>query len=112
MSANHENRIEAGSGNVFADLGFPTPEEHLRKAEFVYLISGIIAERGLTQAQAAAMLGLDQPKVSALVRGQFRGFSTGRLLRLLNRLGQDVAIPLAPAATPEGQTQLVVAGRP
>lgn len=107
-----EDRIEPGSGNVFADLGFPNPEEHLRKAELVYLISRIIEERGFTQAQAAAALGLDQPKVSALVRGQFRGFSTGRLLRLLNRLGQDVTITVAPAATPEGRTRLVVADQP
>jgi predicted XRE-type DNA-binding protein len=112
MTIASEDRIAAGSGNVFADLGFPNPEEHLRKAELVYLISRIIAERGLTQAPAAAALGPDQPQVSALVRGRFRGGSTGRLLRLLNRLGQDVTITVAPAATPEGRTRLVIAGRP
>ena len=62
--------IERGSGNVFADLGIPNPDLALAKAELVRCIRDVIAERKLTQAKAAELLGLDQPKVSTLVRGE------------------------------------------
>jgi predicted XRE-type DNA-binding protein len=88
--------VEASSGNVFADLEVPDPEETLAKAELVSRIGDIIAERKLTQAAAAAILGVDQPKVSALVRGKFAGFSIDRLLRFLNALGRDVEIVVGP----------------
>src|SRR5262249_21017173 len=89
--------IEPGSGNVFADLGLKTPEELLAKAELVQRIGEILAERKLTQTRAAALLGIDQPKVSALMRGKLDGFSLDRLFRFLNALGRDVDIVIRPA---------------
>jgi predicted XRE-type DNA-binding protein len=71
--------IEESSGNVFADLGLENPGELLAKAELVQRIADIIAERKLTQVRAAKLLGIDQPKVSALLRGKLDGFSTDRL---------------------------------
>jgi predicted XRE-type DNA-binding protein len=82
------------SGNVFADLQLANPELALAKAELVLRIQQILDKRRLTQAQAAKMLGLDQPKVSALVRGRVEGYSLDRLFRFLNVLGQDVEITL------------------
>src|SRR5262249_28961209 len=79
--------MEPSSGNVFADLGLENPEELLAKAALVQRIADIIAERKLTQAGAAKLLGIDQPKVSALLRGKLDGFSTDRLFRFLNALG-------------------------
>ncbi|ETX05221.1 helix-turn-helix domain-containing protein [Candidatus Entotheonella palauensis] len=84
--------ITESSGNVFADLDLPEPEEALAKAELARRIGGIIKRRRLSQAQAAEVLGLDQPKVSALLRGKLEGFSTDRLLRFLNALDRDVEI--------------------
>src|SRR5690348_6874942 len=90
--ATRENpvRIEQGSGNVFADLNLPNPELALAKAELVQRIRDLLAERNLTQVKAAELLGLDQPKVSALVRGRVEGYSLDRLFRFLNALGQRV----------------------
>jgi predicted XRE-type DNA-binding protein len=84
--------VEASSGNVFADLEVPNADEALAKAELAQRICALLSERKLTQARAAALLGVDQPKVSALVRGKLDGFSTDRLFRFLNALGQDVEI--------------------
>lgn len=81
-----------GSDNVFADLGVANPEEELAKAQLASLIRGAIRRRSLTQAEAAAMTGLDQPKVSALVNGRLAGFSSDRLMHCLTALGQDVEI--------------------
>jgi predicted XRE-type DNA-binding protein len=91
-------RVERGSGNVFADLGLPNPDLALAKAELVQCIRRLIAERKLTQAKAAKLLGLDQPKVSALVRGRVEGYSIDRLFRFLNALGQRVEIKVRPNA--------------
>jgi len=84
--------VTAGSGNVFADLGFSEPEVHLAKAKIAAQIAQAIRAQELTQKQAADLLGLDQPKVSALVRGKLSGFTLERLLRLLTELGYDVEI--------------------
>src|SRR5579863_8652511 len=81
-------RIDRGSGNVFADLGIPNPDLALAKAELVKRIRDLIAERQITQAKAAELLGLDQPKVSALVRGRVEGYTLDRLFRFLTALGQ------------------------
>jgi predicted XRE-type DNA-binding protein len=86
---------------VFADLGILNPEIALAKAELVQRIREIIAERKLTQARAAALLGLDQPKVSALVRGRVDGYSLDRLFRFLNALGQEIEINLRAAGSPQ-----------
>jgi predicted XRE-type DNA-binding protein len=84
--------IEQGSGNVFADLGYPHTEEALTKARLAQRITEILEKQRLTQLQAAKLLGIDQPKVSKLLRGQLREFSTDRLLCFLNALDQDVEV--------------------
>jgi len=91
-------RVEPGSGNVFADLDIPNPDLALAKAQLVQRIRILIAERKLTQAKAAFLLGLDQPKVSGLVRGRVEGYSIDRLFRFLNALGQQVEITVRPRA--------------
>jgi predicted XRE-type DNA-binding protein len=97
-----EFRIEAGSGNVFADLGLPDAEERLTKADLAIQIKEAIGARRLTQGKAAALLGIDQPKISRLLRGQLSGFSTERLIQFLTLLGQDVMIVVRPAARSTG----------
>jgi predicted XRE-type DNA-binding protein len=89
--------VRKSSGNVFADLRVRNPKEALAKAQLANRICQVIAGRGLTQTKAAEILGLDQPKVSALVRGKLRGFSVERLIRCLNDLGQEVEIIIRPA---------------
>jgi predicted XRE-type DNA-binding protein len=84
--------VEESSGNVFADLGYPNAEEALAKARLAQRIAEIIEEKRLTQVGAAKLLGIDQPKVSKLRRGQLREFSTERLFRFLTALDQDVEI--------------------
>ncbi|MDO8672307.1 MAG: helix-turn-helix transcriptional regulator [Dehalococcoidia bacterium] len=84
------------SGNVFSDLGVENPEEALAKAKLARVIGTIIVKRRLTQTQAAELLGIDQPKVSALVRGRLTGFSIDRLLRFLVALDRDVEISIKP----------------
>jgi predicted XRE-type DNA-binding protein len=102
--------IETSSGNVFADLGLKNPEELHAKAELVQRISDIIEERKLTQLRAAELLGIDQPKVSALIRGKLDGFSTDRLFRFLNALGSDVEIVVRPARSGEqAETRVITA---
>src|SRR5262245_48896702 len=85
-------RFAPGSGNVFADLGLANPDLALAKAQLVQRIGNLIAERKLTQVKAAGLLGLDQPKVSALVRGRVEGYSMDRLFKFLTALGQRVEI--------------------
>lgn len=87
-----EISVQESSGNVFADLGLPNPNEMLVKAELARQINEIITKRHMSQAEAAELLGVDQPKVSALMRGKLTGFSTERLFRFLNALGRDVEI--------------------
>jgi len=87
-----EETITRGTGNVFADLGRPDADAHLLKAELVTRIDEIVRGRRLTQAKAADLLGLSQPDVSRLLRGNFRDYSVERLLRLLLALGRDVEI--------------------
>jgi predicted XRE-type DNA-binding protein len=88
--------VEPSSGNVFADLEIPDAGAAQAKAELAGRICALLAARKLTQAKAAALLGVDQPKVSALMRGKLAGFSADRLIRFLNVLGQDVAILVRP----------------
>jgi len=90
-------RIEEGSGNVFADLGLPNAEERLAKADLVLRIAEGIRARKLTQVKAAKLFGIDQPKISRLLRGQLAGFSTEKLIHFLTLLGQDVVIVVRPA---------------
>ena len=88
--------LESSSGNVFADLGLAEADEHLIKAGLVVKIDRIIRQRHLTQAAAAQLIGIDQPKVSAMLAGQFRGYSVERLMRFLVALGHDVEIVVKP----------------
>ena len=81
-----------GSGNIWADLGYPDADEMLAKAGLVMEIDRIIRARRITQVQAAELMGIDQPKVSNLLRGRFRGYSMQRLMEFLTRLGRDVEI--------------------
>lgn len=88
--------IEESSGNVFADLGLPNPEECLVKADLAIQINRLIKKRKLKQKEAAKLLSLDQPKISALGRGRLSGFSVERLFRLLSILDQDIEIVIKP----------------
>ena len=94
MSKKHDEEIpvQASTGNIFADLGRPDADEALARVRLAQQIAEIIERQALSQAEAAALMGVDQPKVSALVRGRLSGFSTDRLLRCLMLLGQDVDI--------------------
>jgi predicted XRE-type DNA-binding protein len=92
-----EPEHQISSGNVFADLGLPNPEERLTKAMLASQIAELIEGRGFTQNQAAARLGIDQPRISNLLRGRLRGFSTDRLIAFLNALNCDVIITIRPA---------------
>jgi predicted XRE-type DNA-binding protein len=85
-------KVTASSGNVFAGLGFGHPEEYLLKAALVREIRAIIKRRKLTESKAAAMLGLKQPDVSALVIGRVGKFSIDRLLRCLDRMDYNVDV--------------------
>ena len=87
---------EPSTGNVFADLGMPEAGEHLIKAGLVVKIDRAIRQRHLTQTAAAQLMGIDQPKVSAMLAGQFRGYSVERLMRFLVALGHDVEIVVKP----------------
>ena len=93
----HGIPVEEGSDNVYADLGYAQSDEMMIKAQLVTKIAAIIQQRGLTQRQAAAILGLTQPKVSPLLKGRFGGVSERRLLDCLTRLGRDVQIVIKPA---------------
>lgn len=100
-----------GSGNVFADIGLPNADELLAKAELAIRITDILHRRRLTQIQAAEILGVDQPKVSALVRGRLAGFSIERLLRFLLLLGADVSITIQPHRNSYGRKSRTIAKR-
>ena len=95
--------FEASSGNVFADLNIPEPEQYLAKAQLDARICSIIQERGLTQVQAAEIWNVNQPKISALMRGNLDGFSSDRLFRFLNCLDQEVVILIKPNPNPDRQ---------
>jgi predicted XRE-type DNA-binding protein len=96
MSKRKALELDPSSGNVFADLGLADASEHLIKAGLVVKIGRIIRQRDLTQAAAAHLMGIDQPKVSAMLAGQFRGYSVERLMRFLVALGHDVEIVVKP----------------
>jgi predicted XRE-type DNA-binding protein len=83
------------SGNVFADLELPDADEHLLKAQLAVQIRRFIEQKGWTQSEAAEIIGLDQPKVSSLLRGRLAGFSVDRLLNILNRLGHNVEVRIS-----------------
>ncbi len=100
--------IEKGSGNVFADLGISDPETHALKAALVHRIAKLIEQRGLTQVTAAKRMGISQPDVSKMLKGQFRPFSLERLMRFLNALGQDVEIAVSTPSRRRARGKLTV----
>ena len=88
--------LTRGSGNVFRDLGLADADVLQAKADLIFRISAIIEKRGLTQVEAAQMLGVSQPKISALLRGRLDGFSLERIMRFLAALDQKVEIKVRP----------------
>lgn len=109
-----EISVQASSPNVFADLGLANPDEMMVKAELARKIGSIITKRHMTQTEAAELLGIDQPKISALMRGKLSGFSTVRLFRFLNALGRDVEIvvKVKPKSRSQAQTRVVASDKP
>lgn len=101
-----EIESEISSGNVFADLGIENPEEELTKAKLVLEIEKIIKKKKLNQIQAAKIMGINQPKVSALIRRKLDGFSVERLIHFLNALGQDIDIIVRPK--PRNRKQAII----
>jgi predicted XRE-type DNA-binding protein len=103
--------IVRGTGNVFADLGCSDAEERQTKLRLAYAINRVVARRRLTQAAAAAKLGINQPKVSALANYKLEGFSVERLMTFLTALDQDVEIVIKPKARSErtGRISIVAA---
>ena len=97
---------QRGSTNVYADLGYKSADEMLVKAQLVTTIADILAQRGYTQTKAAELLGVPQPKLSKMLRGQFRGFSERKLMDCLTLLGRDIDIVVR--ATPKRKGQGVV----
>ena len=97
-----------GSGNVFADLKVPRPEEALAKAELAHKITTLIERRGMTQAEAATLLDVDQPKISALRRGRL-SVSLDRLVRFVVLLGHDVEIVVKKRSRSRGPARLLIA---
>lgn len=106
MSPHTEIAIEEGSTNAYADLGYPNAAEMQRKSQLAAEISRAIKARRLTQADAAALLGIDQAKVSRITRGQFRGVSEAKLLELVAKLGHDVKIVVGPVRRRAGKIEL------
>ncbi len=100
--------IREGSGNVFQDFGFPNPAREQLKARLTLQIYRIIKSRRITQAAAGEILGIKQPHVSALMRGQSGNFSVERLMDFLNALGQNVEITVTPARREHGRVSLVL----
>jgi predicted XRE-type DNA-binding protein len=103
-----EPRFTESSGNVFADLGLPDAGTRLAKAELSRRITLGIQKRTLTQSEAAVVLGIDQPKVSAITRGRLKDFSLDRLMTLLGRLGMDIEIVVSANPKPDQEPRLVV----
>ncbi len=102
------DKREQSSGNVFADLNIPEPNLYLAKAKLAHQICTIIQSRNLTLVEAAEILGINQPKVSALTRGNLDGFSSDRLFRFLNLLDQDIEIVIRPHTDPNQEAGIRV----
>jgi predicted XRE-type DNA-binding protein len=101
MAMNNEITIAKGCGNVYADLGLPDADGMLVKAQLALSIDRIIRSKGLSQINAARIIGLSQPKLSGMLNGKFRGISEAKMLECITRLGNDVQIIINPAAHSE-----------
>lgn len=103
------NDIENSSGNVYADMGISDAEKMQVKAQLATTIGDIIKSRRLTQEQAAKLLGMTQPRLSNMLRGQFRGISEAKMLECLTRLGRDVQIVTGKPRRTPGSLKVVFA---
>jgi predicted XRE-type DNA-binding protein len=101
--------VERSSGNVFADLGLPDAEKLKIKSGLVFEITKAIGHQKLTQQAAATRMGISQPKVSEMLRGDFSNLSERKLMDCLNRLGYDIEIKVAPARQAVGHLTLAFA---
>ncbi|MPZ41672.1 MAG: XRE family transcriptional regulator [Rhizobiales bacterium] len=106
-------KVTPSSGNVFADMGLPEPEKELTRAQLAAFVERTVKRRRLSLAKAAALMAIDQPKVSALLDGRLRDLSSDRLMRLLMRLGQDIEITVKPKprSRARGRIRLLVGAR-
>jgi predicted XRE-type DNA-binding protein len=102
------SNVYFGTGNVFTDLGFPDAEEMTTKVRLAVAITNILAERKLTQKAAAKVLGINQPKVSALQRFRLDGFSVAKLMQFATALDYNVVIELRPRAATETEARVIV----
>ncbi len=101
--------VTSSSGNVFADLGLPDADKLKVKSGLMIEITKAVRRLGLTQEEAGRRMGLPQPKVSALLRGDLANLSERKLMDALNRLGYDIEITVRPTADPVGHLTLAVA---
>lgn len=104
----NKRKAVTNPGNVFVDLGVPNPEQEMVRAQLTLQIHRIIRDRGLTQTEAAELLGVKQPQVSLLMRNRAGAFSIGRLLDFLTALGQDVQITVKPTRKHHGAVSVAV----
>lgn len=100
--------VETGTGNVFADLGLRDAEKLKIKSGLVIEITRAIRKLGLTQEEAGRRMGIPQPKVSAMLRGDFSNLSERKLMECLNRLGYDIEIKVKPARESVGRLTLAI----
>ena len=105
----HTARVTPSNGNVFADLGLPNPEQELLKAQLTLQVYAILKDSGMTQAQIAEILGVQQPQVSLLMRNRAGNFSVGRLMEFLTALRQDVEITVRPTRKEHGALSVISA---
>jgi predicted XRE-type DNA-binding protein len=108
MIETHSSQREQGSDNIFADLNIPEPSLYLAKAQLAHEISTILQQRNLTQVEAAKILGINQPKISALTKGNLDGFSCDRLFKFLNLLEHDIEITIHPTSNSNQQAGISV----
>lgn len=104
----NEKDFETSSGNIFSDIGISNPEGYLARVNLAIEINSLIKEKKLTQKEAAKLLGVDQPKISALRKGKLTGFSLDRLFRLLNKLDQNIDIRVTPKANTKDEPHINV----
>jgi predicted XRE-type DNA-binding protein len=102
-------RVTEGSGNIFADLGLPNPEQELLKAQLTLQIYSLLKDNGMTQVEIAKILRVRQPQVSLLMRNRAGNFSVGRLVEFLTALRQDVEITVRPTRREHGAVSVVSA---
>jgi predicted XRE-type DNA-binding protein len=101
--------VQRSSGNVYVDLGLPDAEKLKIKTGLVVEIRKAMRRLGLTQQEAAKRMGIAQPKVSDMMRGDFSNLSERKLMDCLNRLGHDIEIRVKPASAPVGHLELAIA---